>query len=360
MSLPPLEQIPPDVVSVDDYEALARERVDPAVWAYLAGGSADELTLRENREAYAKRKLCPRVLADFTGANTRVELFGRTFPHPILIAPTAFHRLVHSQGELATVLGAAAMEAGMVVSTQASVSLEDVAAAARSPLWFQLYIQPDRAFTGELIRRAETAGYEALVITVDAPVNGLRNREQRAGFRLPPGVEPVNLRGMATPAACSSVFDPAYESGLPQWKDLAWLKAQTRLPVLLKGVLAVEDAAKALEAGIDGLIVSNHGGRTLDTVPSTLEALPRVADRVAGRVPVLMDGGIRRGTDILKAIALGADAVMIGRPVLHGLAVAGATGVAHVLKILRSELEVAMLLSGRRTLAEIDRSVLWD
>jgi 4-hydroxymandelate oxidase len=360
MSLPPLEQIPPDVVSVDDYEALARERIDPSVWAYLAGGSADELTLRENREAFAQRKLCQRVLADFSGANTRVELFGRTFPHPILIAPTAFHRLVHPEGELATVLGAAAMEAGMVVSTQASVSLEDVAATARSPLWFQLYIQPDRGFTGELIRRAEAAGYEALVITVDAPVNGLRNREQRAGFRLPPGVEPVNLRGLTPSAACSSVFDPAYESGLPKWKDLAWLKEQTRLPVLLKGVLAAEDAAKALEAGVDGLIVSNHGGRTLDTVPSTLEALPRVADQVAGRVPVLMDGGIRRGTDILKAIALGADAVMIGRPVLHGLAAAGATGVAHVLKILRGELEVAMLLSGRPTLAAIDRSVLWD
>lgn len=360
MSLPPLEQIPPDVVSIDDYEALARERVDPAIWAYLAGGSADERTLRENREAFAQRKLCPRVLADFTDGNTRVELFGRTFPHPILIAPTAFHRLVHPQGELATVLGAAAMEAGMVVSTQASVSLEDIAAAARSPLWFQLYIQPDRAFTGELIRRAEAAGYEALVITVDAPVNGLRNREQRAGFRLPPGVEPVNLRGLTPSAVCSSVFDPAYESGLPRWKDLAWLKAQTRLPVLLKGVLAAEDAAKALEAGVDGLIVSNHGGRTLDTVPSTLEALPRVADQVAGRVPVLMDGGIRRGTDILKAIALGADAVMIGRPILHGLAAAGATGVAHVLKILSTELEVAMLLSGRRNLASIDRSVLWD
>ncbi|HEY8961828.1 MAG TPA: alpha-hydroxy acid oxidase [Luteolibacter sp.] len=360
MSLPPLEKIPPEVVSVDDYEALARERIDPEVWAYLAGGSADERTLRENREAFDKRRLSPRVLVDFSGANTRVELFGRTFSHPILIAPTAFHRLVHPQGELATVLGAAALEAGMVVSTQASVSLEDVAATTGSPLWFQLYIQPDRGFTGELIRRAEAVGYEALVITVDAPVNGLRNREQRAGFRLPSGIEPLNLRGLASPAACSSVFDPAYESGLPKWEDLVWLKAQTRLPVLLKGVLAPEDAAKALEAGVDGLIVSNHGGRTLDTVPSTLEVLPHVADEVAGRIPVLMDGGIRRGTDILKAIALGADAVMIGRPVLHGLAVAGATGVAHVLKILRSELEVAMLLAGRPTLASIDRSVLWD
>jgi 4-hydroxymandelate oxidase len=360
MSLPPLEQIPPDVVAVDDYEALARERVDPVVWAYLSGGSADELTLRENRDAFAKSRLCPRVLTDFSGANTRVELFGRTFPHPILIAPTAFHRLVHPQGELATVLGAAAMETTMVVSTQASVPLEDIASAARAPLWFQLYIQPDRGFTSELVLRAEAAGYEALVVTVDAPVNGLRNREQRAGFRLPPGVEPVNLRGMKPPPVCSSVFDPVYVSGLPMWEDLAWLKERTKLPVLLKGVLAAEDAAKALDAGVDGLIVSNHGGRTLDTVPPTLDALPHVADRVAGRVPVLMDGGIRRGTDILKAIALGADAVMIGRPVLHGLAVAGATGVAHVLKILRSELEVAMLLSGRSSLASIDRSVLWD
>jgi 4-hydroxymandelate oxidase len=198
------------------------------------------------------------------------------------------------------------------------------------------------------------------VVTVDAPVNGVRNREQRAGFRLPPGVEPVNLSGMTPMPVCASPFDPAYLAALPNWETLAWLKSRTRLPVLLKGVLSPGDAARAVGAGMDGVIVSNHGGRTLDTVPSTLEALPRVVEQVAGRVPVLVDGGIRRGTDVLKAIALGADAVMIGRPVLHGLATAGASGVAHVLKILRTELEIAMLLAGYPDIASIDRSVLWD
>jgi 4-hydroxymandelate oxidase len=198
------------------------------------------------------------------------------------------------------------------------------------------------------------------VVTVDAPVNGLRNREQRAGFRLPEGIVPANLRGILPAPPCNSVFDPVYLGRLPKWDDLAWLKTQTRLPVLLKGVLSPVDAARSLAAGADGLIVSNHGGRTLDTVPSALDALLWVADQVAGRVPLLMDGGVRRGTDIVKAIALGASAVMVGRPILHGLAAAGALGVAHVLKLLRHELEVAMLLAGRPSLAAIDRSVLWE
>lgn len=358
--LPPLDRIPPEIVSLDDYESTARERVEPATWAYLAGGAADERTLGENRAAFARLRVCPRVLGNFQGANTAVSLFGREYAHPIWIAPTAFHRLVHPQGELATVLGASAMEAGMVVSMQASVSLEEIAAAASFPLWFQLYLHADRGFAETLVRRAEDAGYEALVVTVDAPVNGVRNREQRAGFRLPPGVEPVNLCGMTPMPVCASPFDPAYLAALPNWETLAWLKSRTRLPVLLKGVLSPGDAARAVGAGMDGVIVSNHGGRTLDTVPSTLEALPRVVEQVAGRVPVLMDGGIRRGTDVLKAIALGADAVMIGRPVLHGLATAGASGVAHVLKILRTELEIAMLLAGCPDIASIDRTALWD
>jgi len=356
---PPPDRIPPEIVSLDDYEAFARGRMDPAAWAYLAGGAADELTLRANREAYGRIALCPRVLGDFRGANTRVALFGRTFAHPLLVAPMAFHRLAHPQGEIATALGAAALEAGMVVSMQASTALEDVAAATAGPKWFQLYLYAERSFTEALVRRAEAAGYEALVVTVDAPVHGVRNREQRAGFRLPAGVEPVNLREMPPLPVCESPFDPAYLATLPGWDSLAWLKYITRLPVLLKGVLSAADAARAVAEGLDGVIVSNHGGRTLDTLPAAIDALPRVAERVAGRVPVLCDGGIRRGTDVLKALALGADAVLLGRPVFHGLAVAGATGVAHVLKILRTELEVAMLLAGCPTIGAIDRRVLW-
>ncbi|BCU77116.1 alpha-hydroxy acid oxidase [Luteolibacter sp. LG18] len=359
MPSPPLTQIPSHVVALEDYEALARTHVNEAAWAYISGGSADERTLRENHAAFERLKLLPRVLGDFTGANTAVSLLGRTLPHPVIIAPTAFHRLMHPDGELATVLGAAAMEACTVVSTSATVLLEDLATAAKGPLWFQLYMQPDSDHTLDLIRRAELAGYEALVVTVDAPVNGLRNREQRANFQLPPGLEPVNLRGRPALPMCESVFDPAYIAHLPQWQHLVWLREHTKLPILLKGILAADDAARALDAGVEGLIVSNHGGRTLDGAPASIEALPRVAERVSGQVPVIVDGGIRRGTDVLKALALGADAVMVGRPILHGLAVAGPVGVAHVLKILRTELEIAMLLCGCPTRESITKEVLW-
>ncbi len=353
MPLPPLDAIPPDVVSVDDYERLAAERIEPAVWAYLAGGAADEITLRENREAFARIRILPRLLRDMKGAHTRLTLFGREFAHPILIAPTAWHRLFHPEGELATVLGASAMEAGMVVSTSATYPLEAIAGNASVPLWFQLYIQPDRAFTLDLVRRVEAAGYQALVVTADAPLNGLRNRERRAAFHLPAGIEAVNLRGMIPVPPADRVFGSELLDRAPTWEDLAWLRSHTRLPVVLKGILHPVDVEPALAAGVAGIVVSNHGGRTLDTVPPAIEALPAVAAQVAGRVPVLMDGGIRRGSDVFKAIARGAAAVMIGRPVVHGLAAAGAVGVSHVLKILRAELEMTMALAGCRDLAEM-------
>lgn len=361
---PPLASIPPDVVAVADYEALARERMDEAAWAWLQGGAADELSLLANRRAFDRLQLLPRVLADMAGAHTRLELFGEAYEHPILLAPVAFQRLAHPEGELASVQAASAMQAGMVVSTQASVALETLARSSHSPLWFQLYIQPDREFTATLVRRAEASGCRALVVTVDAPVSGVRNREQRSGFALPAGVTAVNLQGMRAlpPQAARAGESPLLASALvasaPTWKDVAWLRSLTRLPILLKGVLAPDDARRALDEGIAGVIVSNHGGRALDTVPASIEALPAIAQAVGGRMPLLLDGGIRRGTDIVKALALGASAVLVGRPFMHGLAAAGALGVVHVLHILRTELEMAMVLCGCRTLDEIDASLL--
>jgi 4-hydroxymandelate oxidase len=227
-----------------------------------------------------------------------------------------------------------------------------------------MYIQHDRGFTQGLAERAAAAGYRALVVTVDAPVNGVRNREQRAGFRFPPGVSAVNLAGLPPQPAPqvgpgeSPVFKGMLDNA-PTWRDIEALAAASKLPVVLKGIVSPSDAQAAIDHGAAAVIVSNHGGRTLDTLPATIDALPRVADAVAGRIPLLLDGGIRRGTDVLKALALGARAVLIGQPCIHGLAVGGAAGVAHVLGLLRAELEVAMTLTGCRTLADIDRSVIW-
>ncbi len=364
MPVEKLRQIPPSVVAVADYEGLARDRVSEPAWAYLSGGAADETTLEDNRAAFRRLRLRGRVLRDLSGGSTRLTLLGQTFAFPILLAPVAFQKLFHPDGEMAAALAASAVQAGMVVSTQASVPLEEIARDARAPLWFQLYVQPDRGFTADLARRAEAAGYGALVVTVDAPVNGPRNREQRAGFALPAGIEAINLRGMSAPPASAPADNGAMLLGGPllasaaTWRDLDWLRTLTRLPILLKGIMTGDDAARAVDAGIDGIVVSNHGGRTLDSLPATIDVLPEVAAAVAGRIPVLLDGGIRRGSDALMALALGATAVLVGRPYVYGLAAAGAIGVAHVVQILRAELETAMALTGCRDLASIDPSVI--
>ncbi|MBP7564517.1 MAG: alpha-hydroxy-acid oxidizing protein [Burkholderiaceae bacterium] len=363
--LAPLVRIPPDIVCVADYEAYARERMTASAWAYLSGGAADERTLADNLAAFSRLRLLPRVLQDLTSAHTRLELLGHSYEHPLFIAPVAYQQLAHADGERAMALAAAAMRAGMVLSTQSSTAVEEVAAHAGAPLWFQLYIQPDRAFTRDLVRRVDAAGFKALVVTVDAPVNGARNREQRAGFTLPEGIRAVNLEGMQQPSSHTAAAgeSPLFASPLvgsaARWDDLASLRAETALPILLKGVLSPADARHAIDFGVDGLIVSNHGGRTLDTTVATLDALPGVVQAVAGRVPVLMDGGIRRGTDVFKALALGARAVLVGRPCMWGLAAAGAVGVVHVLHLLRAELEMAMALSGCATLADITPDALW-
>ena len=358
--LPPLERIPPQIAAVEDYEAFARSRMTPGAFAYVSGGAADELTLRENVEAFRRLRLGTRVLRDVDGGDTRLELLGHELAYPILLAPVALQKLAHPDGELATALAAAAMQTPMIVSAQASASLEDIAAQGQGQaiLWLQLYLHGDRGFIRELVARAEAAGYRALVVTVDAPVSGARNREQRAEFALPPGIEAVNLRGMRATtgsvarAGESPVFGSGVLAGAPTWKDIDWLRSVSALPVLLKGIMSPDDAETAIGAGAAGIVVSNHGGRTLDTQPATIDVLEPIARAVDGRLPVLLDGGVRRGTDILKALALGARAVLVGRPYVYALAAAGPSGVAHVLHILRTELEMAMVLTGCRRLAD--------
>jgi 4-hydroxymandelate oxidase len=351
-------------VNLDEFEPAARRRLTPMAYAYIAGAAGDELTMRRNRRAFAAIRLRPRVLVDASHLDTRVELLGRQLDFPILLAPVAYHKLAHPEGELATVRGAGMAGAALIVSTYATVALEKVAKAAGGPLWMQLYVNPDRAFTRELVRRAEAAGYGALCLTVDSPVFGTRNREDRAGFRLPAGAKMENLKALGKAvqetvhAPADGVYSEIVDASL-QWKDVDWLCSFAKLPVVLKGILAAEDARLAVEHGAAAIIVSNHGGRNLDTVPATIEALPSVIEAVQGRIPVLVDGGIRRGTDVLKALALGAQAVLIGRPYIWGLAVGGAAGVAEVVRILRDEFRSAMALCGTPSLARITREALW-
>lgn len=359
-----LSGAPAAPVALADYEARARERLAEPVWAWLAGGAADEISLRGNRAAWDALTLWPHVLRPLRQAHTRVVLLGRTLAHPLLLAPVAYQRALHPLGEAGSALAAAAQGAGVVLSALSSVALEEVARhvlaePARGPLWFQLYLSGDRGFDLALVQRAEAAGFEALVLTVDAPVQGARDRERRAGFRLPEGVSAVHFAG-APPlpppepgAICGGLLARA-----PTWDDVAWLRERARVPLLLKGVLRVDDAKQAAALGVAGLVVSNHGGRTLDTVTPTAAALPRIADALGGALPLLVDGGIRRGTDVLKAVALGASAVLVGRAPLFALAAAGPQGVAHALRLLRDELEIALALCGCASLAEASRALL--
>ena len=350
-------------VNVHELELLAERIVDPAAWAYLAGGSGDEHTLGWNQQAWAAIRLAPRCLVDVSNLDLSVELLGRTYAHPIVLAPTAFHRLVHAEGELETRRGAAGGEALYVQSTLGTTTVEEVGTAADSPWWFQLYVQRDRAFTLDLVARAREAGAEAIVHTVDTPVLGARDRDRRSDWSLPAGLEFANLRGLA-PSPTDPLpphrrlYNAALDAALT-WDDLGWLVEHAVLPVLVKGVQRPDDAAQAVEHGVAGIVVSNHGARNLDTVPPTAEVLPGVVEAVGGRVAVLVDGGIRRGTDIAKAICLGATAVCVGRPYLWGLAVGGAAGVQRVVEMLRTELELAMALLGAPTLATLTPDLLW-
>jgi 4-hydroxymandelate oxidase len=318
-----------------------------ATEAWLEGGAGDEITVRANEAAWQSLALRPRVLRSLAGSHTHMRLLGRDWPTPLLVAPMAHQRVLHPHGEQATALAAAALGAGLVLSCQASTPLEDVARLhladpGRGPLMFQLYLQAQREHTETLVRRAEAAGYEALVLTVDAPVQGVRDRELRSGFRLPPGVSAVNLFPSPTNDTATLL------ARAPTWDDVQWLCELTHLPVWLKGVLHPDDARQAVLSGAHGLIVSNHGGRTLDTTCPTASALPEVIAAVGEALPVLVDGGIRRGTDVLKALGLGATGVLVGRPVLRALAAEGAQGVARALKALHDELIAAQALTGCR------------
>ena len=352
------------VADVLQFEALARKKLSQMAYDYIRSGGADEITMRENRLAFERLALAPRILTDVSQIDTRISLFGAELQSPVLLAPIAYQRVFHPEGELATARGASAAGAPFIVSSFTTTAIDEIAGSTQQPIWFQLYVQRDRAFTRDMVERAIAQGCKAVCLTVDTPVLGCRYGQLQ--FALPAGIECMHVRGLAQKLMAKghqlrgygiydALFDPSFN-----WRDLEWLRSFSGVPLLLKGVLTAEDAARAIEAGVDGIIVSNHGGRNLDTLPAAIEALPRVVDAVRGRIPVLMDSGIRRGTDILMALALGARAVLVGRPYAYGLAAAGAQGVERVIRILREELERAMALTGRRSIAEIDSSVLWN
>lgn len=363
---PPLTQISAQMGSLADYARLAREHMEAHAWAHIESGADQGLTLTHNRQAFDRFRLCPEPLADLSGAHTRQSLLGRSLDWPLLLAPVAYQQLAHPEGELATARAAMAMRTGMVVSTLSSCPLEAIAQAAQAaaqelgrsgPLWFQLYQQAAREHTLQLIRRAEDAGYQALVWTVDAHI-------KRSSYPLPPGVEAVNLHGMPRQSQSGDLmsehilFGSELARGAPTWDDLVWLRQQTRLPLIVKGLLSARAAAKAVELGADAIVVSNHGGRVLDSAVSALEVLPAIRAATPAHIPLLMDGGVRQGTDVLKAIALGASAVLLGRPQMHALAAAGMLGVAHMLYLLRAELELAMAQTGCASLDQIGPGLL--
>lgn len=324
-------------LTVDDYEPEARRLLPPDVYDYYAGGAGDEWTLAENRRAFDRWVIRPRMLTGAFPPDPSIELLGTRISFPVLVAPWAYQRAANPEGELATARAAERAGTIMVVSSTTVDYLEDVAGATGFAKWWQLYVFTDRGYSEEMLRRVHAAGFGAVCFTVDFPVAGLRHRDARSGFVIPQGMPDSAL-----------TYDPTIG-----WDDLAWIREHAPLPLLVKGILTSEDARLAVEAGVDGIVVSNHGARQLDGVPAGITVLPEVVEAVAGRVPVLVDGGVRRGTDVLKALALGASAVLVARPVCWGLAVAGEEGAADVLGILRAELENAMTLAGVRTIGAI-------
>ena len=355
---------PEPLLNVADYARAARGKLLKHVFDYYEGGALDEITVRENTAGWERLKLYYRVLAGVGKRDMTTTVLGQPISMPIVMAPTAFHKLACEAGEIATAKAGKAAGTLFILSSLSNTAMESVFAQAASPRWFQLYIYKDRAITFELVKRAEAAGAEAIVLTVDAPGLGTRERDTRNSFRLPDGLAVENLAPLG-----KGTFPEVTGSGLAAYvranfkedlgfDDLDWLCGSTRLPVVVKGVCRADDARRAAERGAKAVVVSNHGGRQLDTAPATCEALPQVVEAAGDRCEIYVDGGIRRGSDVLKAIALGARAVLVGRPVLWGLCVAGEQGATNILEMLRRELDEAMLLSGCTKLSDIDSSLL--
>ncbi len=348
-------------LNLREYEQRARELLPQATYDYYAGGAGDEITVRENEQAWAGLRLRPRVFVDVSACETATTILGKPVAFPLLTAPCAFNQLAHPDGELAVARATAAAGVIQTLSTMASYSIEEVASASVGGRWFQLYCHRDREITKALVERAEAAGFAALCLTVDVPATGNRERDIRNNFQVPAHIPVANLEqylpvgagAMALHHYASKQFDASLT-----WESLAWLRSITRLPIVVKGVLTAEDALLAVQHGVAGIVVSNHGGRQLDSVVTTCEALPEIVAAVQGQAEVYVDGGIRRGTDILKALALGARAVLIGRPYLWALAVNGEVGVTHVLTHLHDDLKLSMILAGCPKLSDLNAALI--
>lgn len=348
------------LLTLQDFEAAASHVLPKSAYDYFRGGAESGSTLTENRNAFERLKLRPRVLVDVSRRSTAMELGGHRLELPVLVAPMAAQKLAHRLGEIGLARAAASAGSIYTASTLSTVTLEEIARATQSPKWFQLYVHADRDVTAELVKRAEKAGYAALVLTVDVPVLGRRVLDVRNDFKLPRGLSFANLQpfvGKGGDSQLAEFFAARHDASL-SWNDLAWLRSLSRMPLWLKGVMRADDARRALKAGVDGLIVSNHGGRQLDGCLASLDALPEVVAAVRGRIPVLVDGGVRGGSDVIKALALGAKGVMLGRPLLWGLAEGGQAGAARVFDILRGEIDRAMALCGCRTLADVNAELV--
>lgn len=358
--LVPLTQIPPHLQTLADYEIQAKKHLPNLVWQYLQGGAMDEKSIYNNLSQFDELQLVPRLLNDLTQGHTECEILGQTFPHPIFLAPIGHQQQFHPEAEAATALAAEVLGSNYILSTFTNTDMRQL--NKDNPFkWFQLYWQGDREKSLALVKLAEAHNFKAIVITVDSPHTGIRDRERRVFFQLPEGMQhphtPTHIPLPELEAHQHPVFEGLMHIA-PKWADIEFIIAHTDLPIILKGVLHPLDAKKAVEIGVKGLIISNHGGRVLDTTIPPLKALEKIKAVVPTDFPLLLDGGIRRGTDVFKALAMGASAVLLGRPYIHGLAVAGALGVAHVIKILKEEFEITMALMGTSTISEINKDYI--
>ena len=360
--VPPLTQIPAYLQTLHDYEVEAEKHVSEMVWAYLQGGSMNEVSVEDNLNQFQNIELLPRMLRDLTQGHTECEILGQKFPHPIFLAPIGHQQQFHHEAEAASALAAEVLGSNMILSTFTNTDMRKL--KQDNPYkWFQLYWQGNREKSLALVKMAEAHDYKALVITVDSPHTGIRDRERHAFFHLPEGMQHPHTPTHIPLPELHEGEHPVF-AGLmkiaPTWDDIAWIVKNTTLPVILKGIVHPQDAKLALQHGVQGLIISNHGGRVLDTCLSPLKALQLIKEVVPNNFPLLYDGGIRRGSDVFKALALGASAVLIGRPYIYGLVTAGALGVAHVIKILKEELEITMALMGTATLQEINKDYIFQ